>query len=129
VSIQRFEELARAWGAEPSRWPEAERALFARHAGTPEGARILARAAGLDRVLDSLQPRAADPLRPARIARTARAQQARRRRGVAWASGAWAASAVLGFMLGYLEPASDTDASDDPYAQLLTGSTVLEDFL
>jgi hypothetical protein len=126
MSVERFTQLTGTWGARASRWPAAERALYARYAGTPEGERILAEAAQLDRLLDEFEPRPADPLRPARIARAARAPAVQRRR-LAWASGAWAASAVLGFALGFMQPVSDTD--DTELSQLLLGSTVLEDYL
>jgi hypothetical protein len=128
MSIERFRQLAETLGAEPARWPPQERSLYARYADTTEGREILAGEARLDAFLDGLETRPADPLRAVRIARAARTPRLQRRQ-VAWLSGAWAASAVLGFVLGYLAPMGDTDAGDDTYAQVLTGSTVLEDFL
>jgi len=128
MSIERFRELAEAFGADPARWPPGERVLHAQHADTPTGRGILAAAAELDALLDDFEPRADDPLRPARILRAARAPRLGRRQ-IAWLSGAWAASAVLGFTLGYLEPVVDGDTGEESYAQLLTGSAVLEDFL
>jgi len=126
MSMQRFTELAGAWGADPRRWPEAERGVYARFAASAEGARILAEAAALDQALDGLRTRPDDPLRAARIERAARAPQWRRSR-IAMASGAWAASAVLGFMLGLWQPGTETD--DTELSQMLQGSTVLEDYL
>ena len=51
---KRFEALVTAYGAEPSRWPEAERALALRHlAATPEAHRRRAGAQRLDGLLDA----------------------------------------------------------------------------
>jgi hypothetical protein len=127
MSIERFTQLCEAWGADSARWPPAERALYAQHAGTAAGRAALDQAAGLDRLLDDLVPRVDDPLRPARIVRAAREHSLRRRR-IAITSGAWAASLVLGFVLGFTEPVS-SDSDDAELSQLLLGSTVLEDYL
>lgn len=129
MSLDRFQALAESYGAQPSRWPEAERALYTQYARTPRGRQVLEEAARLDDFLDALQPRAADPLRAARVVRAAVATRQRQRRGLAWATGAWAASALLGFVLGYQLPGTNSDASDDSYTQLLLGNTVLEDYL
>ena len=128
MSIEQFRQRAGIWGAEPSRWPAADRELYGAFAATAQGREILNEQARLDAFLDALEPRPADPLRAARIVRAAgRAPLARRQ--VAWMSGAWAAAAVLGFMLGYMEPSAETDPLDDSYVQLLSGNTTLEELL
>ena len=75
---------------------------------------------------DALLTRPADPLRPARILKAARAE-ARRRRMVRWISLGYAASVVLGLSLGYGLSAEHAD--EDGATGLLIGSTVIEDFL
>lgn len=127
MSIERFTQLCETWGARPERWPPAERELYARRAPTPEGARVLAEAARLDALLDGFEPRADDPLRAARIVRAAR-QPVLRRRRIALASGAWAASLVIGFVFGFTEPVT-SDSDEAELSQLLLGSSELEEYL
>ena len=124
MDIERFRQLADAYGASRERWPEEAQALYQRFASTPEGARILAQSASLDAFLDGFTPRAADPLRPARMVRAARRP---RRRALAWIAMAYAASAVLGFTLGFTALASDED--ELLYSGLLYGSSSIEEFL
>jgi ferric-dicitrate binding protein FerR (iron transport regulator) len=126
AGFDRARELVAAYGAMRSRWPEAERALHDLLAQHPEGQDLLAEATRLEAELDALMTRPADPLRPARILKAARAAS-QRRRMVRWVSLAYAASMVLGLSLGY--GLSAEPGADESYSGLLIGSTVIEDFL
>lgn len=54
ISIERLEEIVDAWGASPSRWPEAERgAAEALLAASSEARRLVDEAARLDVLLDA----------------------------------------------------------------------------
>jgi hypothetical protein len=56
MNIERFKILVEAYGADPSRWPEAERkAGLALAETSPEARRLLAEAAALDRLLDTAE--------------------------------------------------------------------------
>ena len=68
LTIDRFRDLAEAYGAAVARWPDRYRAPGARLATTPEGAAILAEAADLDARLDGWRVEAAGPDLAARIA-------------------------------------------------------------
>ena len=122
----RAQELLAAYGAGRHRWPEAERGLHDMLAACPEGEALLAEATALDTCLDGLLTRAADPLRPARILKAARAE-ARRRNIVRWVSLAYAASMALGLSVGY--GLSAEPGAEENYGGLLIGSTVIEEFL
>lgn len=52
TAAERYRALAEAYGGTLARWPSAERAAAACWAATPEGTRVLAEAAALDRHLD-----------------------------------------------------------------------------
>ena len=106
MDLTRFKACAAAYGAAPRRWPAGDRALYDRFASTPEGAAILAEAARSDRFLDAYAPAAPAP----RLARRLRAlsRPAWRRYGVPAA--AFAASAALGFALGFAQARGDGDA-------------------
>lgn len=126
AGLERARELLSAYGASRGRWPESERGLHDLLSQSPEGRAWLAEAAVLDLELDAFLPRAADPLRPARILKAARAE-AGRRRMVRWISLAYAASMVLGLSLGYglsMEP-----GTDENHSGFLIGTTVIEEFL
>lgn len=112
MNRERFEQILAAYGAEPRRWPEAERAdaeAFA--AANPDAAPVVADEAGLDRMLahagdtpdtSALAARilAQRPTRPARAFDT---------RAIL----ALAACAVFGVIIGYsggqFAPLADTD--------------------
>jgi hypothetical protein len=115
MELKRFHACASAFGAERRRWPERERPLYDRLAATLEGAAILADAERADRFLDAFEPMAPDPRLARRIVATVR--PAWRRFGVPAA--AFAASAVLGFALGFLQARSEAEA--DLAARLLLG--------
>jgi hypothetical protein len=122
----RVRELLASYGAGRHRWPEAERSLHDVLAACPEGKVLLAEARALDTCLDGLLTRPADPLRPARILKAARAE-ARRRNIVRWVSLAYAASMALGLSVGY--GLSAEPGAEESYGGLLIGSTVIEEFL
>lgn len=145
MDIHRFTELANAYGAARGRWPEDRRALYDRFAATPEGQAVLADAGRIDGFLDGWHVGAGDAERAQRIVaaalanpqradtppRAAAAPPARAARSVrllgAWLSTGFAASALLGFVLGYTQASASLDA--ETYSELLLGSTtVMEDF-
>lgn len=139
MSIERFTELAQAWGAERARWPEHERALHERFADTPEGMAILADAQRIDLFLDTWQLPDEGDERIARIVAATRLGAhaaapppalrpvATRRHYGAWLSSGFLASAVLGFVLGFTQP--DTVDTGPAYTEMLLGSTsIMEEF-
>jgi hypothetical protein len=132
MDIHRFSELAGAHGASRERWPEPDRALYDRFAGSPEGMGILADAERIDAFLDSWQARADDAGRVARIVAAAISPAGRSgsasRKVAAWLSTGFAASALFGFLLGFTQASTSSD--DEAYMDLLLGSdTVMEEFL
>lgn len=114
MNAERLKTLAEAYGADPRRWPEAERARAVdfMKADSARAERILFEARQLDLALDaSTSPRATHELREQVIAMAAGAGLRPRRRGaafgvwpagrLAWASGAgWAAACAAGVMFG-----------------------------
>ena len=58
MDAARFEELVAAYGAEPRRWPEAERAAAEAFAQTDAGQRVLAEARSLDAALEEAKEEA-----------------------------------------------------------------------
>jgi ferric-dicitrate binding protein FerR (iron transport regulator) len=117
MDLNRFKECAAAYGAERRRWPAREHARYDRFAGTPEGAAILAEAERTDRFLDRFEVAAPDAALAAAIADA----RARGRRGQWWQASAFAASALLGFVLGFTHVPDD--AGGDLVSQLLLGPT------
>jgi len=121
MDLARFKECSAAFGAERRRWPQRDQALYDRFAHTPEGMAILAETGRTDHFLDTLVPAPPDPRRARHIG--ALAKPAWRRLGKPAA--ALAASAVLGFIVGYLQSYSATDT--DVIAQLLLGPQSLQE--
>lgn len=107
MDLNRFKQCAAAYGAARRRWPERERDLYDRLAPTPDGAALLAAAERADRFLDALAPSAPDARLAGRIASLARPAW----RGLGIPAAAFAASAVLGFALGFMQARDDADAS------------------
>ena len=108
MNAQRFQDLAEAYGGDPRRWPEAERATArAFMDADPHGAeRLLFNARQMDLVLDA-SPRAvvSHDLRERVIAMAATAGLKPRARfafgRLAWASGAgWAVACAAGVLVG-----------------------------
>ena len=123
MDLSQFKECSAAFGAERRRWPQSDQALYDRFAHTPEGMAILAEAGRTDHFLDTLVPAPPDP---------------RRARGIAaLAMPAWwslgkpaavlAASAVLGFIVGYLQAHAAAAADAGAVAQLLLGPQSLQE--
>ena len=111
MNIDRFKILLDGYGADPARWPAAERAAgeaFART--TPEAASLIAAARALDRTLACV-PAAAPALDPVAVAAAASAAPQRRARqprrpgfgfAFAWPNFAGLAAAmVVGFVVGW----------------------------
>ncbi len=121
MDLNRFKQCSAAWGADRRRWPQHEQPLYDRFAATVEGAAILAEAGRTDRFLDAFEPVAPDPRLARRI--VARARPAWYRLGKPAA--ALAASALLGFAVGFAQArsAADTDAA----ARLLLGPQSLQE--
>lgn len=121
MDLNRFKECAAAFGAERRRWPERERALYDRASATAEGAAILAEAECSDRFLDAREPAAPDQRLARRI--SALSRPAWRRLGVPAAG--FAATAVLGFVLGFAQVRGEADAG--LVARLLLGPQSLQE--
>lgn len=112
---QRFIQCLEAYGADPARWPEADRPLFPTLARQPELQLLLAQARELDQWLDSYPLEADAPAtQPATLSRP------RRHRGFPWHSphsGWWLGAAlslslVLGFAAGFRHEALLADGPD-----------------
>lgn len=121
MDLDRFKECSAAYGAERRRWPQPDHALYDRFANTPEGMAILAEAGRTDRFLDALEPASPDPRRVHLIG--ALATPVWRRLGKPAA--ALAASAAVGFVVGYLQSHGATDTG--AVAQLLLGPESLQE--
>jgi hypothetical protein len=117
--IERFRTCAEAYGADVRRWPERDRALYARHAHTEAGAAMLAAAARTDAFLDAWGDSADPPVATARIAAAVLGERPRRRRAMAWSAAAFAASAVLGFAVGFAQAPAALD--EDLVTLLMVG--------
>jgi hypothetical protein len=112
MNRERLDELIDAYGADPVRWPAAERAAAqALLARTPDARTRLAEAAALDSRLDSW-PGSVPALDPARLAAAASAVPqprplSRPRTAIRWTPFAWqgaaglAAAALAGFLIGW----------------------------
>lgn len=121
MDLDRFKECSAAFGAERRRWPERDHAFYDRFANTPEGMAILAEAGRTDRFLDELEPASRNPRHVRKIGGLAR--PAWRRLGKPAA--ALAASAAVGFVVGYLQSHGATDTG--AVAQLLLGPESLQE--
>ena len=121
MELNRFKQCSAAFGAERRRWPPREQPLYDRFAGTPEGAAILAEAERTDRFLDAHEPAVADRRRARTVAALAR--PAWRRFGKPAA--ALAASALLGFAVGFAQAQGAADA--DVASRLLLGPQSLQE--
>jgi hypothetical protein len=121
MDLNRFKECSAAFGAERPRWPQRAHPLYDRLANTPEGMAILAEAGRTDRFLDELEPASPNPRHARQIGMLAR--PAWRRLGKPAA--ALAASAAVGFVVGYLQSHGATDPG--AVAQLLLGPGSLQE--
>lgn len=125
MDLTRFKACAEAYGVDRRRWPAREHGLYDRFAGTPEGAAILAEAERTDRFLDALEVAEPDEALAQAISNLPGRGVARRRlvkpsrRTLWWQASAFAASAVLGFALGFAQVADEP--AEDVVAQFLLG--------
>lgn len=104
MTTERFRELIEAYGADPRRWPEAERAEAAEAARAPAAQALLAEARALDGLLaeaPAIQASAALRDRVLAAAPTPRRRLMGRLTPLAWLSGfGWAAAAAAGLVFG-----------------------------
>ncbi len=122
MDLIRFKGCAEAYGADRRRWPAREHGLYDRFAGTPEGAAILAEAERTDRFLDGFEVAAPDEALGQAISnRSARSRAAGGRRRFWIPAAAFAASAILGFAIGFGQVRDDGNA--DAVTHLLLGPT------
>jgi hypothetical protein len=109
MTIERFKVLVEAYGANPARWPEAERALAEAFANaTPEAQRILSEASALDRLLDAASTAPVTRDLETRVLGSFGAPKTRRwlPEVMPWTqAAALAASLVLGMLAGSALPA------------------------
>jgi hypothetical protein len=119
MDLNRFRECAAAYGADRRRWPAREHALFDRFAGTPEGAAFLAEAERTDRFLEGFDVAAPDAALGRAISQRSAQRRAAARRRFWIPAAAFAASAILGFAIGFAQVRDDGGA--DLVTQLLLG--------
>jgi len=118
MTPERFETLLAAYGAEPRRWPEPERAAaLALLAGDARMRAALARERRLDLLLDGAATPRATPMLVARLSSTPR----RLRVGFATQIAAMAAAAALGLFVGWSSSAPSDQAADEQWSTLLLG--------
>lgn len=128
MSLVRFEAILDAYGADPRRWPDAERDAARDFARTDaRGAALLAAAADLDALIDLPAPApASDALRQA-IVTSARV---RRSRAPLWWAGAGLGAALAGaaagaLTVGVLAPGMAAEFSAD---RALAAATAFDTF-
>jgi hypothetical protein len=121
MDLDRFKTCSAAFGAERRRWPQREHPTYDRFANTPEGMVILAQADRTDRFLDALEPARPDARRMWGISALARPTWRRLGKPAA----ALAASAAIGYVVGYLQSRGAADTG--VLAQLLLGPQSLQE--
>lgn len=128
MSRSRFEAILDAYGADPRRWPDSERAAAQAFARTDaRGPALLAAAADLDALIRLPAPApASDALREAIVG----AAKARPRRAPLWWAGAGLGAALAGaaagaLTMGVLAPGMATELSAD---QALAAATAFDNF-
>jgi hypothetical protein len=131
MDLARLKRLLEAHGAEPLRWPARERAAaLDLLASSPAAREALAEASRLDALLGAVpaeDPAAAAALRARIAVATAPVTPRNRARAAAgWSIGPWplrrlwphvmgvAAAAVIGFVVGFGQPAAPAGADPDP---------------
>ncbi|MEQ8194536.1 MAG: hypothetical protein RIB59_08595 [Rhodospirillales bacterium] len=118
--FKRLMRCIEAYGAEPARWPEAERdGLLALLAESPEAQRALEGAREFDALLDRAAPPMPSPELTADILAGAAPSPVRQWFSLLWPFGpvwqpvsAFALAAVLGFYLGTVTPAPASQGAD-----------------
>ena len=114
MTLDRFQELADAYGGVIPRWPEQWREAASRMASQPAAAAILARATALDEQLDAWTlPTVPAPLRERVTAGAPAARRSLAGRARLWWSGVGIAAALAGAASGTVAVAviSPVDAS------------------
>ena len=129
VGLKRFEQIIDAYGADPGRWPEAERAeAEALLAASSEARALRDQAARLDAWLDQATTPEVSELTTRRILKRAPGSS----RVLGWGSGAgWAAAAAAGIVLGlsFGNQAQVANQADEGLEQAMTWSVdEAEDF-
>ena len=101
MTLERFEQLANAYGSVVARWPQPERAAAIRLASQPAAIAILAQAATLDDVLDAWVIEATpDALRERILAEAPNLVKSFAGRARLWWSGVGIAAALAGAVAG-----------------------------
>lgn len=143
MAAERFAVLLDAYGANPSRWPEAERAAAETYAAAHAASHPLAAAAALDAVLDRLVAEPTGASFHARVLATFDAVAAERKRGpsamlralfdIIWPgaplwqpASAFAVSLAAGIVLGVLVPYTMSAHDSDPSANILAETPVFD---
>ena len=117
---ERFEQLIAAYGADPARWPEGERAQGLRLAARSEWAEPLAEQRALDAALGAWSAEAPSLALRARLA--AAMPDARRERRRWWWSGAGlAAACAAGLVVGASLGGAGPPPTSDRDGEALTG--------
>jgi hypothetical protein len=124
MTPERFKELTEAYGADPKRWPEAERAEAAAFmdAGGADAREAYAEAAALDRLLSRHRVAAATPGLAERIAASAPRVPVWRQAHLLWQGAGLAGVGLAGALAGALAVAMlpPLDRQDDNGAYSLT---------
>ncbi|WP_293881300.1 hypothetical protein [Sphingomonas sp.] len=116
LSIERFQELANAYGGVVARWPGPHREAGTTMASDPPAKEILAQALSLDDVLDTWHaPVVTDSMRKRVMADTPVPRSGFARRARLWWSGIGIAAALTGAVAGAATVAivAPIDASSD----------------
>lgn len=101
MTLERFEELADAYGGVVARWPEGVRDAASRMAADPAALAVLARASALDEALDAWSvPAASIALRERVLAGVPTPPRDIVRRARLWWSGVGIAAALAGAAAG-----------------------------
>lgn len=101
LPIDRFQELADAYGGVVARWPEPHREAAMLMASDPVAQQILTRALSLDELLDTWQaPAVTDALRDRFMARAPASRSGFALRARLWWSGIGIAAALTGAVAG-----------------------------
>lgn len=131
MTRERFARLVAAYGADPARWPAAERAGAIEVARRPENLAVLADAAALDAQLQGYSVDFPGAPLVHRVAAGAPRPAARwRRAGVWWSGLGLAGVGAAGAMLGALMiqvPATGPSAAGDPDSYAWSYDQVLDE--
>jgi ferric-dicitrate binding protein FerR (iron transport regulator) len=118
MGLERFRAMVGAYGADPARWPTDERqAAETLRAVSAAANEALREAMAVDRALDRAAAMDVSRAVRARVVGSAPAPRRWRPAGSAWRpAAAFAAAAVLGFMVGFIvEPPFGAGTADDEW--------------